>query len=67
MIDEKKIKSELNRGIAKEPDSPQGTLLKGFLEYINMQPVLNAREEYFRQRIAATLKILGVNVLVEVE
>lgn len=67
MIDEKKIKRELNRGIAKEPESPQSTLLKGFMEYISKQPVINVREAYFRQRMAAVMMTEGMRVLVEVE
>ena len=67
MIDEKKIERELNRGIAREPESPQSTLLKGFLEYISRQPVINVREAYFRQRMAAVMMTDAIRVLVEVE
>lgn len=68
MIDEKKIKRELNMLLVKEePQSIQEKLLKGFMEYISRQPVINVREAYFRQRMAVVMKLDGMRVLVEVE
>lgn len=68
MIDEKKIKREIDALLVKEEsNSPQENLLQGFMEYINRQPVINIREAYFRQRMACLMKVMGLNVVVEVE
>lgn len=68
MIDEKKIKREIDVLLAKEENnSSQEKLLKGFMEYINRQPVMNIREAYIKQRMMWWLKVAGMNVLVEVE
>ena len=68
MIDEKKIKRELNTLLEKEKaNSPQEKLLKGFMEYINRQPVLSVREMCFRHRMRVVLVVAGMNVVVEVE
>lgn len=68
MIDEKKMKREVSRVIAgEEPASPQIKLMEGFREYINMQPLVNVREAYFRQRMAGWIMMYGMRVLVEVE
>lgn len=68
MIDEKKIKREIETLMAKEePQSLQEKLLKVFLEYINRQPVVNVREAYFRQRMTWLMKVMGLDVVVEVE
>lgn len=68
MIDEKKIKREIDALLVKEEsNSPQENLLQGFMEYINRQPVISVREAYFRQRMTWLMKVMGLNVVVEVE
>lgn len=68
MIDEKKIKREIDTLLVnEEPQSLQEKLLQGFREYVDGQPIVNIREAYFRQRMMWWLKAAGVNVLMEVE
>ena len=67
MIDEKKIKREIGTLLEKEEqESLQEKLLQSFMEYINRQPVINIREAYFRQRMMWLMKVMGMNVLMEV-
>ena len=68
MIDEKKIKREIDVLLEKEEhNSAQEKLLQGFMEYINRQPVMSVREAYFRQRMMWLVKVTGMNVMMEVE
>lgn len=68
MIDEKKIKMEINTLLVnEEPQSLQEKLLQGFQEYIDRQPIVSVREAYFKQRMMWLMKVMGMNVLMEVE
>ena len=68
MIDERKIKKELNSLLVKaKPNSIEERLLKGFREYINRQHVMSTREIRFAHRMRMVMAVAGVELAVEVE
>ena len=68
MIDEKKIKRELQSLLEKaDRNSPEEKILKGFKEYINRQRVISAREMRLANRIGLVMRVARMNVNVEVE
>lgn len=60
MINERKMKRELNELVSKAPEgSFEKEIFRIILEYINRQPVITMAQIRFRQRMAIVVRAAG--------